>query len=131
MFDVKKGVYGENFIDEATAATSVTATRGVCVGGVFGRVKARLVAGEGGLSVANAGALTLTATQADDIDGEYAAYSPALTKTYTASAAETYNEGDIILELDFPSDTKMYAKIAFSMTASAATGKIKVVPAAV
>ena len=55
---MKIGFYGENFIDEASAATSVSATRGVKVGGALGHVYAMCVAGEGGCSIASGKTVT-------------------------------------------------------------------------
>lgn len=119
------GFYGENFIDEATAATSVAATRGIRVGGTLGHVLALCVAGEGGCTIADTKTVTLTATQCDTADGSYEALG---SHTRTMSGNSTFAEGDVIAEISFPSYVKDYAKVAFASNDSAISGKIKIIP---
>ena len=122
---MKIGFYGENFIEEASAATSVSATRGVKVGGALGHVYAMCVAGEGGCSIASGKTVTLTATESDTATGEYSSLN---SHTRTFSAATTFAEGEVIAEIGFPSYVKKYAKVAFASNDSAISGKIKVIP---
>lgn len=122
---MKIGFYHENFIDEATAATSVSATRGIKVGGVLGHVYAQAVAGEGGCSIANGKTVTLTATECATVSGEYSSLG---SHTRTMAAATTFAEGEVIAEIGFPSYVKDYAKVAFTSNDSGISGKIKVIP---
>jgi hypothetical protein len=122
---MKIGFYGENFIDEATAATSVAATRGIKVGGALGHVYALCVAGEGGCSIASGKTVTLTATECATVGGEYSSLG---SHTRTLSAATTFAEGEVIAEFGFPSYVKDFAKIAFSSNDSGISGKVKVIP---
>ena len=69
---MKYGIYKENFIDEADAAASVAASRAVKVGGTVGNVYAVAVAGEGGLTVSAGTTVTLSATESNEFEGEYA-----------------------------------------------------------
>lgn len=122
---MKYGFYGENFIDESTAATSVAATRGVKVGGTVGNLYAVAIAGEGGCSIASGKTVTLSATESDTLTGTY--NSNGVTSTRTFAAATSFAEGDVICELGFPSYSKMFAKVAFASNDSGISGKIKVI----
>jgi hypothetical protein len=122
---MKIGFYGENFIDEATAAASVAATRGIMVGGALGHVFAMCVAGEGGCTIADGKTVTLTATQSDTVDGTYSALG---SHTRTISGDTTFAEGEVIAEIGFPSYVKDYAKVAFASNDSAISGKVKIIP---
>ncbi len=122
---MKYGVYGENFIDEADAAASVAATRGVKVGGSQGNVYAVCIAGEGGFTIAAEKKVTLTATESDTLEGSYA--SNGITSVRTFAAATTFSEGETIAELPFATYAKMYAKVAFATDDASVDGKIKVI----
>lgn len=119
------GFYKENFIDEATAAASVAATRGLRVGGTLGHVFALCVAGSGGCTIAAGKTVTLTATECDTADGTYSTLG---SHTRTFATAQTFAEGEVIAEIGFPSYVKDYAKVAFASNDSAISGKIKVIP---
>lgn len=119
------GFYKENFIDEAAAAETVAATRGIKVGGVLGHVRAVCVAGEGGCTVADGKAVTLTATECGTVDGTYGSLG---TSVRTMSGKTVFAEGEIIAEISFPSYVKDYAKVAFSTDDTTVSGKIKVIP---
>ncbi|MBQ8465294.1 MAG: hypothetical protein IJ545_04715 [Alphaproteobacteria bacterium] len=123
---MKYGFYGENFIDEASAAASVSATRGVKVGGTVGNLYAKCIAGAGGFSIASGKTVTLTASESDTLSGTYNASGVATTRTF--SAATVIPEGEVICELGFPSYVKDFAKIAFTCNDSNVSGKIKVIP---
>lgn len=120
------GFYKENFIDEASAAASVAATRAVKVGGVLGGVCAVCVAGEGGFKIAAGKKVTLTATESDDFEGVY--NDSGMTSVRTFAAATSFNEGDVIAELPFASYSKDYAKVAFATDDTTVSGKVKVIP---
>lgn len=122
---MKYGFYGENFIDEADAAASVGATRGIKVGGTLGHVYAVCVAGEGGCTVADGKAVTLTATECDTVDGTYGSLG---TSVRTMSGKTVFAEGEVIAEIGFPSYVKDYAKVDFSTNDTTVSGKIKVIP---
>lgn len=123
---MKIGFYKENFIDEANAAASVEATRGIKVGGTIGHVYAVAVAGADGFSIAAGKKVTLTATESDTLDGEYAASGVSTVRTF--ADAETLGEGEIIAELAFPSYCKDYAKVTFACDDAAVDGQVKVIP---
>lgn len=122
---MKYGFYNENFIDEASAATSVSATRGIKVGGVQGHVVAQCIAGTGGCSIASGKTVTLTATECDTLSGTYTSLG---SHTRTFADATSFAEGEVIAEIAFPSYVANYAKVAFASNDSAISGKIKVVP---
>ena len=119
------GFYKENFIDEAAAAASVAATRGIKVGGALGHVYAICVAGEGGCSIAKGKAVTLTATECDTLEGSYSSLS---SHVRTFAEAQSFAEGETIAEIGFPSYVKKFAKVAFSSDDASISGKIKVIP---
>lgn len=124
----KRGVYSENFIDQTDAAASISGTRGVAVGEESGYVIAKLVAGDKGLALSAGKKVTLTAKESDDIKGTYAAYTPALTVSYTAGdAAVAFEPEEVITEIRFPSTTKAFAKTDFTTDDTAVSGNIKVV----
>lgn len=120
------GFYKENFIDEAAAAASVSATRAVKVGGVLGGVCAVCIAGEGGFKIAAGKKVTLSATESDDFGGTYS--DNGMTSVRTFAAAASFNEGDVIAELPFTSYSKDYAKVAFATDDTTVSGKVKVIP---
>lgn len=122
---MKIGFYGENFIDEANAAASVAATRGVKVGGALGHVFAQCVAGDGGCTIADGKTVTLTATECATLSGTYTSLS---SHTRTISGTTTFAEGEVIAEIGFPSYVKDYAKVAFASNDSNISGKVKVIP---
>ncbi len=122
---MKIGFYNENFIDEATAAASVDATRGVKVGGALGHVFAQCVAGEGGCTIADGKTVTLTATECDTLDGVYSDLGSHARKI---SGATTFAEGEVIAEIGFPSYVKDYAKVAFASDDEEISGKVKIIP---
>ena len=119
------GFYKENFIDEAAAAASVAATRGIKVGGALGHVYAICIAGEGGCSIAAEKTVTLTATECDTLEGSYDSLS---SHTRTFAEAQSFAEGETIAEIGFPSYVKNFAKVAFATSDSSISGKIKVIP---
>lgn len=137
MFDVKKGVYGENPIDEGTlpAATTdgggnvtpgtLSATRAVAVGGVVGRLCFRIVAGNGGFTLKSGKKISYTVDECDTIDGTYTS-SVRSGSGHTASADTTYAEGEIIDTVEYPRDDKVFAKFNLS-TDNTSAGKVKVV----
>lgn len=120
-----KGFYGENFVDETAVASSVAATRAVYVGGTQGAVRAQLIAGAGGCTIASGKKFTLTSTECNASDGSFASTGVTVVKTHTA--ATTYAPGDVIAEIAFASDGKKYGKVAVACDDTTATGKIKVV----
>lgn len=122
---MKFGFHGENFIDEADAAASIAATRGVKVGGALGNVYAVCIAGDGGFTIAKDKKVTLTATESDTLDGEYA--TNGITSVRTFAEAKTFAEGETIAELPFATYAKMFAKVAFACDDTGADGKIKVI----
>ena len=121
---MKYGIYKENFIDEADAAASVAASRAVKVGGTVGSVYAVAVAGEGGLTVSAGTTVTLSATESNEFEGEYA--SNGVTSARTFAEETTFVEGDVVAELPFTSYAALYAKVALELSA-AGDGKIKVI----
>ena len=121
---MKIGFYGENFIDEASASGSISATRAVQVGGAGGCVYARCVAGAGGASITAEGYVKLTATECATFSGTYE--NTGLSSQHTFAAATTFNEGETICELGFCSYTELFAKVA--LTSSGLSGKVKVIP---
>ena len=136
MFDVKKGVYGENPIDEGTlpAATTdggvttpgtLSATRAVAVGGVVGRLCFRIVAGAGGFTLKNGKKISYTIDECDTIDGTYTS-SVRSGNGHTASADTAYAEGEIIDTVEYSRDDKVFAKFNLS-TDNTSAGKVKVV----
>lgn len=136
MFDIKKGVYGENPIDEATlpAATTsdsvttfgtLSATRAVAVGGVVGRLCFRIVAGEGGYTLKSGKKLSYTIDECDAVDGNYTS-SVRSGDGHTASADTEYTEGEVIDTIEYPRDDKVFVKFNLS-TDNTVAGKVKVV----
>ncbi|MBR1778147.1 MAG: hypothetical protein IJ752_06150 [Alphaproteobacteria bacterium] len=127
MFDIKKGVYGENPIDEGTLASggSLSATRAVAVGGVVGRLCFRIVAGEGGFTLKSGKKISYTVDECDTIDGTYTS-SVRSGDGHTAAADTTYAEGEVIDTVEYPRDDKVFAKFNLS-TDNTEAGKVKVV----
>lgn len=136
MFDIKKGVYGENPIDEATlpAATTsdsvttfgtLSATRAVAVGGVVGRLCFRIVAGEGGYTLKSGKKLSYTIDECDTVDGTFTS-SVRSGNGHTASADTEYTEGEVIDTIEYPRDDKVFVKFNLS-TDNTVAGKVKVV----
>ena len=120
------GFYKGNFIDESTAAATVSATRGLRVGGSLGHVYGQLVAGAGGFSIASGKKVTLTGSECDTADGTYDANGVTVVRSF--SAATEFAEGEVIAEIYFASYSKEYGKIAFACDDTSVSGKIKVVP---
>lgn len=127
MFDVKKGVYGENPIDEATlsAGGSLSATRPVAVGGVAGRLCFRIVAGEGGYTLKSGKKMSYTVDECATINGTFS-NSVRSGGGHTAAADTAYAEGEIIDTVEYPRDDKVFAKFNLS-TDNSVAGKVKVV----
>lgn len=136
MFDIKKGVYGENPIDEATlpAATTsdsvttfgtLSATRAVAVGGVVGRLCFRIVAGEGGYTLKSGKKLSYTIDECDTVDGTFTS-SVRSGNGHAASADTEYAEGEVIDTVEYSRDDKVFAKFNLS-TDNTSAGKVKVV----
>ena len=136
MFDVKKGVYGENPVDEGTlpAATTsdnvttpgtLSATRAVAVGGVGGRLCFRIVAGTGGFTLKNGKKISYTIDECDTVDGTFTS-SVRSGNGHTASADTTYAEGEVIDTVEYSRDDKVFAKFNLS-TDNTSAGKVKVV----
>lgn len=127
MFDVKKGVYGENPVDEGTlsAGGALTATRAVAVGGVAGRLCFRVVAGEGGFTLKEGKKISYTIDESATIDGSYT-NSVRSGVGHTATADEVYAEGEIIDTVEYARDDQVYAKFNLS-TDNTTDGKVKVV----
>lgn len=122
---MKKGFYGENFIDEADAAATVAASRAVKTGGALGNLYAVCIAGESGFSIAAGKKVTLTAEECDTYDGAYA--GNGITSVRTFAAATTFSEGEVIAELPFATYGKLFSKVSFACDDAAADGKIKIV----
>ena len=131
-FLVKKGVEGENFVEEGSFGSSGSAENAVKVvkvGGCDGRVVSQMVAGKGGFTLEAGKKVTLTATVSDTVDGTF---ESCVSNSYTAgsSAAESFAEGAVIVELAFPCDVKPFAKVTptTDMAAAASAGKFLVAP---
>lgn len=112
----KRGYHNENFIEEQAAAALIVGTVGIRIGCIRGQVIAALVAGDGGLTVADGATLTLTGKEADAVDGTPVAFNPPLTKTFTQTGSKTYAEGDVIFTFDFPKDNAGFGFITYTQT---------------